>query len=214
LETILTLSQSFLSLINPKALIVAWSRSNCSQQYKLAQSLIELMVKHYRAGDDSLKPDVIAYTALMKACVHVVGQMSKREALSTALEAMKVLETEEFGPPNHVAYATILKVFNYLAESEEQRHELLKLYFLRCIRGGHLCRDAIEEMIREDNRRLFLEIVDEVGGLSGDMVVNVPWHDRAAKMNAIVESVRVAVRPWEDDSESQEIANKLKSVKE
>jgi hypothetical protein len=141
-----------------------------------------------------------------------VGQSAKREALSTALEAMKILETEEFGPPNHVAYATILKVFNYLAESEDQRLELLKLYFLRCIRGGHLCRDAIEEMTREENQRLFLEIVDEVGGLSGDMIVNVPWHDRATKMNDTVEKVRIAVRPLEDNSESQVFANKLKKA--
>jgi hypothetical protein len=199
-------------ILSHEALIVAWSRSDSPRQYKLAQSLIDLMVKHYRAGDDSLKPDVIAYTALMKACVHVVGQSAKREALSTALEAMKILETEEFGPPNHVAYATILKVFNYLAESEDQRLELLKLYFLRCIRGGHLCRDAIEEMTREENQRLFLEIVDEVGGLSGDMIVNVPWHDRATKMNDTVEKVRIAVRPLEDNSESQVFANKLKKA--
>jgi len=156
---------------------VALSRSDGRQAAQLTRALLKQMVRKYQRGHRSLKPDVVMFTVVMKACVHTTGKPPhKRAALSIALKAMKALQEKSagFGPPNHVAYATLMKAINHLAETDKERTDLLSSTFQSCIESGNLSKEAIDQMTREENWELFRSLIDATDGLKPEWSENVP----------------------------------------
>jgi hypothetical protein len=152
--------------------IDAWARSESPGQALKAYSLVTKMVKTYEAGDRGTKPDVFVFSVLMKACARTRGpQKDKHSALSMAFDAMKVLETTEFGPPNHVAFLTLMRAVNRLLANEPERVKILASVFQRCAAGGHVSKQVIAEV-----RVSGLESV--VKQLHPDWIRNVPPRDR------------------------------------
>jgi hypothetical protein len=104
------------------------------------------MVKAYEAGDPSTKPDVFVFSVLMKACARTRGtQKDKHSALSMAFDAMKVLETTEFGPPNHIAFISMRAVNRLLERIGKSQISDVRISTMRCwwtrLETGH-CRSA------------------------------------------------------------------------
>lgn len=128
------------------AVIDAWARSENPGQALKAYALVTKMIKAYEAGDRNTKPDVFVFSVLMKACARTRGpQKDKHSALSMAFDAMKVLETTEFGPPNHIAFLSLMRAVNRLLGNESERVKLLTSVFQRCATGGHVSKQVIAE---------------------------------------------------------------------
>jgi hypothetical protein len=126
--------------------IDAWARSDNPGQALKAYALVTKMVKAYEAGDRNTKPDVFVFSVLMKACARTRGpQKDKHSALSMAFDAMKVLETTDFGPPNHIAFLSLMRAVNRLLRNESERVKLLTSVFQRCAAGGHVSKQVIAE---------------------------------------------------------------------
>lgn len=136
--------------------------------------LVQDMIRRYEAGDVSLKPDVFVYTILIKACAHIHGtQQEKVEALEMAIGAMETLETTDFGPPNDVAYSTLMTAICRLSESAKQRENLLESVFRNCADRGHVSINVIKEMNRGGSRRLFRRLTNNSNQLNPDWSKNV-----------------------------------------
>ena len=126
--------------------IDAWARSDNPGQALKAYALVTKMVQAYEAGDRNTKPDVFVFSVLMKACARTRGpQKDKHSALSMAFDAMKVLETTDFGPPNHIAFLSLMRAVNRLIGNESERVKLLTSVFQRCAAGGHVSKQVIVE---------------------------------------------------------------------
>jgi hypothetical protein len=159
------------------ALAVAWSRSDSRQAAQLTRAILKRMIQQYQDGDRSLKPDVVIFTVVIKACIHTTGKSPhKRAALNIALKAMKALQekTAEFGPPNHASFATLMKVINHLAETDKERFELLDSTFQQCTESGNLSKEAVDQMTREKNWELFRHLIRNTDGLKPEWSRKVP----------------------------------------
>jgi hypothetical protein len=158
--------------ISYTTVIDAWSRSDSPGQALKAYSLVTKMVKSYEAGDRSIKPDVFVFSVLMKACTRTKGaQKDKHSALSMAYDAMKVLETTEFGPPNHIAFLTLMRAVNRLSANESERVRLLVSVLERCAAGGYVSKQVVAEVEESGSE-------PSIKRLHPDWIRNVPPRDR------------------------------------
>jgi hypothetical protein len=177
LEKMERLSESGKTHVRPNKIsfttvIDAWARSENAGQAWKAYALVTKMVKTYEAGDGSTKPDVFVFSVLMKACARTRGpQKDKHAALSMAFDAMKVLETTEFGPPNHIAFLSLMRAVNRLLGNESERVKLLASVFQRCAAGGHVSKQVIAEVQVSGLESLIQQ-------LHPDWIRNVPPRDR------------------------------------
>jgi pentatricopeptide repeat protein len=153
--------------------IDAWSRWEIEGQALKAYALVTKMIKKYEAGDHSMKPDVFVFSVLMKACGRTRGVLKdKHNALSMAFDAMKVLETTEFGPPNHIAFLTLMRAVKQLLRHEPERAKILASVFERCAKGGYVANQVIAEA--QESRELEFVIKQ----LHPNWIRNVPSRDR------------------------------------
>jgi hypothetical protein len=134
------------------------------------------MIDRYNAGDAAMKPDVIVYTILIKACAHNHGTPEeKRKALEMALDAIVTLENSEFGPPNEVAYSTLMTAICRLSESTPQRERFLEAAFRKCADKGLVSINVVREI---GSRRLFRKVTNNTNQLHPDWSKNVPAKDK------------------------------------
>ena len=139
------------------------------------------MIHHYRAGEESLQPDVLVFILLIKCSTRCSKYLStaaeKRKVLQLALQAMETLEKGEFCPPNDDAYAMTMLAINQLAGTAHQREELLASVFQRCAVRGHVSNSVLKEMNHGGSLRLFLHLTDGKNRLEADWSRNVhPSH--------------------------------------
>lgn len=134
------------------------------------------MIDRYEAGDVTLKPDVVVYTIVIKACAHTRGTpQEKQKALEMALDAIETLETSlEYGPPNDVAYSTLITAICKLSESTVQREQLLEVAFRKCADRGLVSVNVVREINRWGSRRLFRRLANNTNQVHPDWSQNVP----------------------------------------
>jgi hypothetical protein len=156
--------------------IEALSRWEIKGQALKSYALVTKMIKKYEAGDRSMKPDVFVFSVLMKACGRTKGrQKDKHNALSMALDAMKALETKEFGPPNHIAFLTLTIAVNELLRHEPERDNILASVFERCCEGGYVSKQVIAAAAQESKE--FESVIKQMH-LYPSWFRNVPLQDR------------------------------------
>jgi hypothetical protein len=131
------------------------------------------MIDAYKQGDQSMKPDVFSFTVLIKACGNTRGTPAdERRALTIAFEAMKALETSEFGSPNQVTFWALLGAVDQLALKSEMVH-LLGAVFERCATGGHVSKQILELPFIQK-----LPSIRSMKALDHAWIRNVPKRDR------------------------------------
>jgi hypothetical protein len=89
-----------------------------------------------------------------------------------AFDAMKVLETTEFGPPNHIAFLTLMRAVNRLLRHEPERAKILASVFERCAKGGYIAKQVIAEAQQSK------ELESAIKQLHPNWIRNVPSRDR------------------------------------
>jgi hypothetical protein len=142
-------------------------------------ALIDELIDRFKAGDVSLRPDVVVYTILIKACAHSHGSPEeKQQALAMATDAMHTLESSDFGPPNDIAYATLMNAIFRLSESVQQRESLLEAAFRGCAERGYVSTNVLKEMDRGGSRRLFRRLTNNTLRLLPLWSANVAAKDR------------------------------------
>jgi len=139
----------------------------------------------YSAGQVELKPDVLAYSMVMKCCAWTSGtKAEQRKALELAMQIIESMEKEDNNnnkndnrfvcPPNDVAYSTALLAINRLAGGVPQREELLGSVFERCARRGFVSSAVLTEMNQGGSLRLFLQLTNGKNQLDPEWSRNVP----------------------------------------
>jgi hypothetical protein len=108
----------------------------------------------------------------MKCCSQVNDCREKSEgALTMALDAMHALEHLGYGPPNHVAFSTLIVAINRLCSDKERKIHLLKSIFQQCSKTGNVSKQVLLSMSLGPGKDLCSVILKEWSR-------NVPTRDR------------------------------------
>jgi pentatricopeptide repeat protein len=154
------------------AVIDAIARSNYTDKGQRAHSLMKRTIDAYNQGNQSMKPDVFTFTALIKAYGGTRGSPSnKRRALALAFEAIQSLETSDFGSPNEVTFLMLLRAVDDLAANNAERVQHLQEVFMRCAKAGYVSVQILKEVRG-------LPSMKSVQRLDPAWIRNVPKRDR------------------------------------
>jgi hypothetical protein len=93
----------------------------------------------YEAGNNSLKPNVVAYNAVMNACAWTDGDVVEQtKAMEIAHHVLMELESSPFGCPDQVTYGTFLKVCATQMAECDSRRTIVEMVFKKCCKDGQV----------------------------------------------------------------------------
>ncbi len=122
-----------------------WSHSHLKGSYRKTRGILDRQIRMFRkmkgkAGSDDCRPDVYGYTSVLSSCASETGDdADKAKAFNVALSTYQELiaHRDEYGPPNHVTYGTMLKCISKLLPRDDHRREKwTKKVFNQAIANG------------------------------------------------------------------------------
>lgn len=105
------------------------------------------MKKLYDAGNESLRPNVVAYNAVMNACAFTNGDVQENtRAVEIAHAVLKELEQSEHGSPDQVTYGTFLRVVANQMPDCDSRTQVVRFLFKKCCKDGQVGNLVIQQL--------------------------------------------------------------------
>lgn len=114
----------------------------------------------YEAGNEHLRPNVVAYNAVMNACAFTSGDAHEsNRAVEIAHSIMLDLDKSEFGTPDQVTYGTFLKVCSNQMADCDARDKVIEVLFKKCCKDGQVGNMVIQEMKSLTRAEQFVRLV-------------------------------------------------------
>jgi len=188
LETMIELYESGDTSVKPDAhsfttVINAWSKSRERGKAQKAESLLRKMEEFYKSGNKNAKPNVFVYATVLNACAYTFGdQEEKEEALDIAIKVFGELQKSRYTQPNHVTYATFLKVCgNLMVTNDNRKKPLVSYVFQQCCKDGQVGDAVLNHLIKIVSPNLLNELlgdyyIDGEGGEGASII-----HGKATK---------------------------------
>jgi hypothetical protein len=105
------------------------------------------MKKLYQAGNEHLRPNVVAYNAVMNACAFTNGDVHEsNRAVEIAHAILRDLEQSEFGSPDQVTYGTFLKVCSTQMADCDSRDKVIEMLFRKCCKDGQVGNMVLQQL--------------------------------------------------------------------
>lgn len=122
--------------------------------------------RYLESHSKSLKPNVVAFTAVLNACARPVGA-ERDDAFEIAQLTMEELHLGTFGKPNFLSYAAFLSVCSSALAPGQRRDEIVKTTFEQCKTAGQVAQIVLEKLYGAASPTLYDELVgkyiDETG---------------------------------------------------
>jgi len=104
----------------------------------------------YQQGNhDHLKPNVIAYNAVLNACAFSNsngGLVESSHAMEMAHAIFKEMEQSDCVKPDQITYGTFLKVCANQLPDCSTRQQLVEVLFKKCIRDGQVGNLVLQQL--------------------------------------------------------------------
>ena len=127
------------------AAIHAWSHSEEHHKSRRAYEILQHMRELYeQTKKEDLKPNVVAYTAVLNACALPVDKLERESALSIALLVMEEMRINGHDRPNFLTYAAFLHVLG--STHGDQREEMARKTFDDARRQGQVGYIVLEKL--------------------------------------------------------------------
>ena len=127
--------------------LLAWARSQQHGKAERAKNLFREMKKLYQAGNEHLRPNVVAYNAVMNACAFTNGDVHEsNRAVEIAHGVLKDLEQSRFGTPDQVTYGTFLKVCSTQMADCDSRDKVIEMLFKKCCKDGQVGTMVLQQL--------------------------------------------------------------------
>lgn len=105
------------------------------------------MIQRFDSGASNVKPDIFIFTVFIKCCANVNGNdEEKKVALKMAHDAMEALDNLGYGPPNDVAFSTLMNAINELSNDQSEKKRQLETLFRRCAETGNVSKQVVSAM--------------------------------------------------------------------
>jgi len=118
------------------------------------------MEKLFEAGNDHLRPNVVAYNAVMNACAYTIGDVQEsNRAMEMAHSILKEMEQSPHVSPDQVTYGTLLKVCANQMPECNTRERLVEVLFKKCIREGQVGNLVLQQLKTVAGDELYTRLV-------------------------------------------------------
>ena len=141
--------------------ITMWARSQSPEKVQKARSIFNRMRFAYKSGNESCKPDIMVYNAMLNCCCFPIGR--REEASSIAMETFSDIRESGYAMSDSITYAFMLKALGRNLQSGYERDAKLRQVFDAACHDG-LVDDRVLEQLSIASAHLLRNIVSENGG--------------------------------------------------
>lgn len=141
---------------------LAWARSLHYGKAERALNWLREMQKRYQAGEHPhLRPNVVAYNAVLNACAYTSGNdvPEQNRAMEIAHKILKELEQSRHGNPDQVTYGTFLKVCHNQMPDSHTRRQIVEVLFRKCCKDGQVGNLVIQQLQTMASPDLYEQLV-------------------------------------------------------
>lgn len=183
-------SRTYTSVIN------AWARSRDPRRHKRSLLILKKMLDLQRNGDESARPSLYTYNAVMESCSKCRGTGEEQvEALKIAFAANKALGQQQRGKSksekgsgggnrggggieaNHVTYSILLKCAHKLLPAGEERNRVVRAVFEKAREAGQVDPSVMRQLQMAADRNVFYELCESIADLRGRVDFNDLPHE-------------------------------------
>lgn len=125
-----------------------------------AHNLLREMKQLYKDGNKHLKPNVVAYNAVINACAFSSGELQESSrAIEIAHSIFKEMEESKDARPDQVTYGTFLKVCANQMPDCSTRQQLVEVLFKKCSKDGQVGHLVLQQLKAMASEELFKRLV-------------------------------------------------------
>lgn len=116
-----------------------------------------------RMKDSGIKPEVVTYNILLSACSTTLAtsEISSKKALEIAVEAFRILRSDDNLTPDSTTYCTLFWVCHHLIKDPEERIKTIQSTFEMCRQNGKVNQKVIYALRMTTPDALFYELLDK-----------------------------------------------------
>jgi hypothetical protein len=119
------------------------------------------MEKLYKAGNDHVRPNIVAVNAVMNACAFTNGDVRyQNRAVEIAHSIMKSLENSPYGSsPDQITYGTFMRVCANQMPDTHTRQQIVVALFKKCCRDGQVGNFVLQQLKGLASSEVYQELV-------------------------------------------------------
>lgn len=167
---------SYLSNFSEQAAITAWARASDRTKPQRALKILKKVNDMYKqTGDESIKPNLYTYNAVIDACARCYGNPEQQAAsLKIAFAVNKAIFTANL-EPNSITYATLLKTASNLLPEGDVRSQVVRAVFEKAKSAGYVDRNVLKAFDQASDRALYHELLKDAEDKNGFInMKNIP----------------------------------------
>lgn len=128
-----------------------------------------------QSGDESIKPNLYTYNAVIDACARCYGNPEQQAAaLKIAFAVNKAILAANL-EPNSITYSTLLKTANNLLPEGDVRSQVVRAVFEKAKSSGYIDSNIMKAFDQASDRVLYHELLKEAEDKNGFInMKNIP----------------------------------------
>jgi hypothetical protein len=107
----------------------------------------------------NVKPNVVAFTAVLNACARPMDESEREEAFQIAQLTMAELSLGTYDQPNFLSYAAFLSVCSSTLDEGDYRNEIVRKSFKECAEAGQVGQIVIDKLKMAESREVYEELI-------------------------------------------------------
>jgi hypothetical protein len=133
------------------------------QKARRAYEILDRMKKLYRTSNaKSVKPNIVAATAVINACARPADKYEKGDAFIIAKLTMEEVLLGEFGKPNFLTFSAFLSVCSSTLPSSDGRDDAVRRTFEQCRMSGQVAQIVLEKFKKAASTQLYEELLGDI----------------------------------------------------
>ena len=161
------------------ATIHAWAKSTEKNRAKCAYELLQHMTKRYLENYSTrVKPNVVAFTAVLNACSYPMDDSERQESFHIAQRTMDELSCGVYDKPNFLSYAAFLAVCASCLDEGEACDDIVETVFEECTRRGQVGQIVLRKLQEAASPELFDRLVGQYEQVDGSFHLPRKWARR------------------------------------
>lgn len=146
----------------------AWTRSRDNTKSQRTLKILKKVSDMYKeTGDEAIKPTLFTYNIAIDSCARSGGNPEESaQALKIAFAVNKAISAAKL-EPNHITYSTLLKAAGKLLPAGDQRNEICKAVFGKCVAKGYVDTNVLKALEQASDRDVYYDLIGEMADRNG-----------------------------------------------
>lgn len=197
----------------PLATINAWAKSSEKNRARSAYELLQHMRKRYMESlSDRVKPNVVAFTAVLNACSFPLDEREREDCFKIAQLTMAELSLGIYDKPNFLSYAAFLAVCTACVDEGEYRDKVVEVIFSECVQKGQVGNIVVRKLQKAASPVLFHRLLGEYQQDDGTFQIPRLWSICAKGERKVAPSAAFAAGRANDYLSNTGVKTRLKVV--